>query len=213
MPQTPVIHDPGNGPRVRDVRAFLSSHFSQPPAFDDSLCAEFAQEEVLEMLMTILPEEIAYILWYNKSRSTSRICPACLRLYRLGDVLADHISGQEHFEDMESSPRLQREQTLSGLCELPPLISASLNAHNIHLSGSPMCFIAASFSYPSAIKPAWGRMAEELDDHSWTILNGRPEDATGDAGLTMLMRMTRLHDLGLAQLCFGLEIEDLDDTN
>ena len=31
--QKPFIHDPGNGPRVRDTRAFLaSSYFSQPPA-------------------------------------------------------------------------------------------------------------------------------------------------------------------------------------
>ena len=33
--QKPFIHDPGNGPRVRDTRAFLaSSYFSQPPALD-----------------------------------------------------------------------------------------------------------------------------------------------------------------------------------
>lgn len=31
--QQPYIHDPGNGPRVRDTRAFLeSSFFAQPPA-------------------------------------------------------------------------------------------------------------------------------------------------------------------------------------
>ncbi|KAG6821729.1 hypothetical protein H0H92_001177, partial [Tricholoma furcatifolium] len=59
MPQIPFIHDPGNGPRVRDTRAFLSSFFAQPPALDDPMSAEFAQEEVLEMLMTILPEELA----------------------------------------------------------------------------------------------------------------------------------------------------------
>jgi hypothetical protein len=33
----PSIHDPGNGPRVRDVRAFLSSFFAQPPSLDDPL--------------------------------------------------------------------------------------------------------------------------------------------------------------------------------
>ncbi|KAG6916827.1 hypothetical protein DXG01_005212 [Tephrocybe rancida] len=192
MPQTPFIHDPGNGPRVRDARAFISSPFAQPPALDDPLCAEFAQEEVLEMLMSILPEEVAYILWYNKSRSTSRVCPACQRLYRLGDVLADHLAGQQHFQGMESSPKLRREQTLSGLC-------------------SSMCFIMASYSYPSAIKPAWGHTAEELDDYTWALLNGRPESTTGDVGLTLLMRMTRLPDLGLARLCLGLDTEDMED--
>lgn len=79
MPQSPFIHDPGNGPRVRDTRAFLTSKFfAQPPALDVSfattplrivpdnipkipLCAEFAQEEILQMLCTILPEETALV--------------------------------------------------------------------------------------------------------------------------------------------------------
>jgi len=57
----PSIHDPGNGPRVRDVRAFLSSFFAQPPSLDDPLCAEFSQEEVLQMLCTSLPEDTAIV--------------------------------------------------------------------------------------------------------------------------------------------------------
>jgi hypothetical protein len=57
----PSIHDPGNGPRVRDVRAFLSSFFAQPPSLDDPLCAEFSQEEVLQMLCTTLPDETATV--------------------------------------------------------------------------------------------------------------------------------------------------------
>jgi hypothetical protein len=65
------------------------------------------------MLMTILPEDTALvggrilkfsntvlmigmkILWYNKSRVKSRICPACLRLYNIGDELRDLTSGGE----------------------------------------------------------------------------------------------------------------------
>lgn len=61
LPQVPYIHDPGNGPRVRDTRAFLSSYFAQPPSLDDPLCAEFAQQEVLQMLFTVLPEETALV--------------------------------------------------------------------------------------------------------------------------------------------------------
>lgn len=35
IPPQPFIYDPGNGPRVRDPRAFLASkYFSQPPAFN-----------------------------------------------------------------------------------------------------------------------------------------------------------------------------------
>ena len=35
LPPVPYIYDPGNGPRVRDTRAFLSSkYFAQTPAMD-----------------------------------------------------------------------------------------------------------------------------------------------------------------------------------
>jgi hypothetical protein len=60
--EEPCIHDPGNGPRVRDIHAFLKSRFfAQGPALDDPLRAEFAQEEVLQMLKTVLPEEMAMV--------------------------------------------------------------------------------------------------------------------------------------------------------
>jgi hypothetical protein len=57
----PIIYDPGNGPRVKNVWAFLNSSFSQPAWMDDPLCAEFAQREILQMLCTVLPEEIALV--------------------------------------------------------------------------------------------------------------------------------------------------------
>ena len=57
----PIIHDPGNGPRVKNMRAFLNSTFSQPAWVDDPLCAEFAQREILQMLCTVLPEETALV--------------------------------------------------------------------------------------------------------------------------------------------------------
>ncbi|KAI0351652.1 hypothetical protein OH77DRAFT_1410795 [Trametes cingulata] len=181
--KTPFIHDPGNGPRVKDPRAFLASRFAAPPSLDDELCAEFAEEAVLQMLCTVLPEETALILWYNKSRRTSRICPACQRLYRLGDVLPDHLAGEdgEQRNETQSSPYLAREQQLSGLC-------------------SPVCFILAAYNYPGAIRSTWGRMAEELDDATWDLLGAPPR--AQDLGLGMLLKMTRCHDLGLGQLFF-----------
>jgi len=57
----PIIHDPGNGPRVKNMHAFLDSSFSQPAWMDDPLCAEFAQREILQMLYTVLPEETALV--------------------------------------------------------------------------------------------------------------------------------------------------------
>ncbi|KAF8438575.1 hypothetical protein L210DRAFT_3481759 [Boletus edulis BED1] len=178
---TPSIYDPGNGPRVRDTRAFLSSFFAQPPALDDELCAEFAQEEVLQMLCTVLPEDYAIILWYNKSRTTGRVCPSCRRLYSLGDVLPELIQDTPKIFPEIRHPYLAREQEISGLC-------------------SPLCFIMASFNHPGAIKTTWGRMAQEIDDRTWELLNS-PGSSTCDQGLSLLVKMARLPDLGLGQLC------------
>ncbi|THH16227.1 hypothetical protein EW146_g4376 [Bondarzewia mesenterica] len=188
--QHPMIHDPGNGPRVRQPRAFIASSFAQPPYTEDPLCAEFAKPEVLQMLCTVLPEETALFLWYNKSRKTGRICPACRRLYNLGDALPDPLHDPyEEAEKKEPSPRLLCEQQLSGLC-------------------SPLCFILASFNYPGAIRSTWGCMAEDIDDASWALLNTAGGGQL-DFGLGMLLKMTRLHDLGLAQLCLpDLQIDE-----
>lgn len=75
-----------------------------------------------------------------------------------------------------------------------------------------MCFIMASFNYPTAIKSAWGKMADEMDDTTWDLLN-IPDDGGAQSNesrtLGMLVRMTRLHDLGLAQLCFGPDVASL----
>ena len=57
----PFIHDPGSGPRVKDVHAFLESRLASPPSLDDPLCGEFADEAVLQMLCTVLPEETAMV--------------------------------------------------------------------------------------------------------------------------------------------------------
>ena len=41
MLKQPFIHDPGNGPRVRIARDFISSFFAQPPASDVSSVPNF----------------------------------------------------------------------------------------------------------------------------------------------------------------------------
>ncbi|KAI0772490.1 hypothetical protein BD413DRAFT_474558 [Trametes elegans] len=194
LSKTPFIYDPGNGPRVKDAQTFLASRFAAPPSLEDAMCAEFADEAVLQMLCSVLPEETALILWYNKSRRNSRICPACQRLYRLGDVLPDHLAGEDapQRNETRTSPYLAREQELSGLC-------------------SPVCFILAAYNHPGAIRSAWGRMAEELDDATWDLLDApTPPNAVHDLGLGMLLKMTRCHDLGLGQLFFPDLADDED---
>jgi hypothetical protein len=78
--------------------------------------------------------------------------------------------------------------------------------HDTYIPGSPVCFILAAFNYPGAIKSAWGYMGDEMDDDTWNLLNA-PVDGTAQSDLSqalgMLVKMTRLYDLGLSQLCFS----------
>lgn len=54
-------------------------------------------------------------------------------------------------------------------------------------------------------------MEDQMDDDAWDLLNSPEEYApTSEVSRTlgMVVKMTRLHDLGLAQLCF-----DVDDAS
>jgi hypothetical protein len=93
---------------------------------------------------------------------------------------------------------LLSEQIISGIC-------------------SPICYMLAAHRAPIAAKAAWGRMAEDLDDVIWGQLDEleHPQSAKmlpreAGAGLGMLLKMTRLHDLGLAQLCVPDLVADED---
>jgi hypothetical protein len=64
-------------------------------------------------------------------------------------------------------------------------------------------------------------MAEDLDDATWELLDRarpvRPEIGTeknmASVGLAMLLKMTRLHDLGLAELCMPELVTDDEDVH
>jgi hypothetical protein len=58
----------------------------------------------------------------------------------------------------------------------------------------------ASINYPEAIRLIYGIMAEDMEEVTWDFLD-TAGDGRHDEGFSMLLRMTRLHDLGLAQLC------------
>ena len=106
---------------------------------------------------------------------------------------------------------------MSGLCTSPAIVSHK-NTFQTQIFvplGSPVCFILASYDYPGAIKKAWGRTVDEIDDETWEIMN----DPAGPNGaselgtaLGMLVKMTRLHDLGLGQLCLGQELDHAKDA-
>lgn len=82
----PIIHDPGNGPRIKNMRAFINSSFSQPACMDDPLCAEFAQREILQMLYTILPEETALVrplLLHPSGCANYAISDSCVPIFHI----------------------------------------------------------------------------------------------------------------------------------
>jgi hypothetical protein len=77
----------------------------------------------------------------------------------------------------------------------------------------------AAYRSPIAAKAAWGRMAEDLDDATWESLDesepprsARTMPDVAGVGLGMLLKMTRLHDLGLAQLCVPDLVSDEDGS-
>lgn len=67
-----------------------------------------------------------------------------------------------------------------------------------------MCFVLASLNYPEAIRVIFGRSAEEMEEITWEYLNTAGSGVgRDDGGLSMILRMTRLDDLGLGQLLFS----------
>jgi len=56
---------------------------------------------------------------------------------------------------------------------------------------------------------------DEIDEETWEIMNG-PAGGNGASelgtALGMLVKMTRLHDLGLGQLCLGQELDHAEDA-
>ncbi|EJD05000.1 uncharacterized protein FOMMEDRAFT_18678, partial [Fomitiporia mediterranea MF3/22] len=208
----PFIVNPGNGPRVKDTETFLSSFFCPPVSLSDRNCAQFARDEILTVLYAVLPRELALIVWYNKTRDIDRICPACQRLYRVGDSLVDPISGElVDMNNPETPPQLFREQLLSGMCSFP-------------------CFFLASYSshpYTTEVaRGAWGLLYDELHAQTRSLLDAtdpstaailrygfaaltpsmteESKSGSDERGLGRAMRMTRKKDLGLGEVLEAL---------
>ncbi|KAF8591674.1 hypothetical protein K439DRAFT_1626657 [Ramaria rubella] len=161
-----------NGSRVVDVAAFLASHHAAPPStsLDDP-----AYTALRTMLLTVLPSETAMILWYNKTRTSARICAACRRFYALGDILFPHLVDDTRGSRAEYvDPRNGAEKRISGLCSL-------------------MCFGLASYSWPGAIG-AWGKWASEIDASTHALLQG-PGANIADEGLGAVMKLSRVENI------------------
>lgn len=57
----PFVSNRGDGARVTDVHAYLSSFFCPPISWNDERCSLFAPREVFTVLCAVLPEEIALV--------------------------------------------------------------------------------------------------------------------------------------------------------
>ena len=84
-----------------------------------------------------------------------------------------------------------------------PILIPSHSPLTLPFPGSPVCFILASFNHPGAIKSTWGRTSDEISSETWDMLNAPAQSHGGvrALGLGLLVKMTRLEDLGLDQLC------------
>jgi hypothetical protein len=142
-------------------------------------------------------------VWYNRTRRSSRICPACQRLYTLGDVLPDHFSSEDpeggqkaRVGQRKPSPQLNREQALSGLCEFLFLFYL-LSRISHYRIGSPVCFALASYNHQHVVHSVWGSSGTR----PWRLLASPSRNPpASDGGLGLAVRMTRRADLGLGQL-------------
>ena len=75
MFKQPFIHDPGNGPRVRIAKEFISSFFAQPPAFDVSPILVL----LVETIMTHSNHRIHYALNLHKTKFYKCFARCCQR--------------------------------------------------------------------------------------------------------------------------------------
>lgn len=62
----PCVHDPGNGPRVKDLFAFIESAYATKPTLDDPQCREYYYQDVLDLLVELLPRETAVVSSFSK---------------------------------------------------------------------------------------------------------------------------------------------------
>ncbi|KAF8522696.1 hypothetical protein BU17DRAFT_27302, partial [Hysterangium stoloniferum] len=163
-----------NGPRVTNVSDFLASRHAFPVSMDDPICAVYALPEVKDMFLRVLPLDTALILWYNKSRKSARICPACRRCYLVGDTLLPHVMDQTDSRAEYLDPRNVCEKRISGICSL-------------------MCFGIASYNWPGCIG-AWGSWMSEVDPQTRSIMQGDGANIA-DEGIGAFMKWSRDKDL------------------
>lgn len=121
----------------------------------------------------------------------------------MGDILSSPLQGLELPKiPHKAYPELMAEQEISGLCMHFFNLSLFRLCSRPVFTGSTVCFVLASLDYPDATHLIFGRNAGEMEEVTWEYLTTVGSDERDDGGLSMMLRMTRLDDLGLGQLLF-----------
>ena len=103
-------------------------------------------------------------------------------------------------------PELVAEQGISGLCarSFHSSLPFSASVARMIFAGSTVCFVLASLNYPEPFRVMFGRCAGDMEEISWEYLSTAVGNSDrDDGGLSMMLKMTRLDDLGLGQLLFS----------
>ncbi|KAG8752167.1 hypothetical protein FRC14_007280 [Serendipita sp. 396] len=121
-------------------------------------------------------------LWYNRTRSTHRVCPTCQRVYNVGDTLRAHVQGiDEPSVDTEQGHQQRlSEQYLSGIC-------------------SVTCFALATYNFGHAAVLAYSLSWRQLGPATQKVLEGHGSGVE-DQGLSYYVRLSR---------CSGKELSEL----
>ncbi|CAG7851165.1 SubName: Full=Uncharacterized protein {ECO:0000313/EMBL:CCA71860.1} [Serendipita indica DSM 11827] len=190
-PEEPYIYDPGNGPRVRDFVAFLHSPFAVQPSVEFVRVGEpkggaeddvdWTDNELVGLLARAVPDELALVLWYNRTRATHRICPTCQRVYHVGEALRPHLPGVDSEEEQSvTEEEVKRhaartaEQWLSGICSIP-------------------CFALSTYTLGPAAVLAYGLWWSQLDEGTKVALQPGEdeEERIDDQGLSAYVALSR----------------------
>lgn len=122
-----------------------------------------------------------------------RVCPACRRVYNLGESLLPHLN--KALPDTAGPEKTGNEQRLSGICTVLSLFLSDAFMLNSFLGSFP-CFALASYKYGAGGALAHGLRSDQLDELTKDTLAG-PGAPIDDGGLSMYLNISRMDGLEL----------------
>ncbi|TFK54015.1 hypothetical protein OE88DRAFT_1732743 [Heliocybe sulcata] len=100
----------GAGLHVTNVSQFLASSYADPVGPSEEHRGWVLGQDDVKRMFGGAPD-LGAIFLFNKQRETQRVCPACRRVYRVGEGVAG--------THLQTSSSERQEQELSGICSYP----------------------------------------------------------------------------------------------